>query len=155
MMNCANDCGAMSYYGYGCFCGFGGSGVPVDKIDTCCKEHDDCYERQMNPWFIYCKHYEWTCSKNRLPVCDFKNDPYKQQLCECDLEFALCISKHKCPKTRATCKSGYDRLTSLPKIDEKNIKCEQNETYQNQQQDYHYQQAKSPNQQQVVFLPPY
>jgi len=30
---------------YGNYCGFGGSGDPIDPIDSCCQAHDHCYDR--------------------------------------------------------------------------------------------------------------
>ena len=33
MMNCATGCDPLSFNGYGCFCGFAGSGDPMDEID--------------------------------------------------------------------------------------------------------------------------
>ena len=33
MMKCATGCSPLDYNGYGCFCGFLGSGMPVDGID--------------------------------------------------------------------------------------------------------------------------
>ncbi|XP_074607359.1 phospholipase A2 AP-PLA2-II-like [Acropora palmata] len=39
------------FIGYGCFCGPGGEGKPVDGLDRCCQVHDSCYgelERRFN-----------------------------------------------------------------------------------------------------------
>jgi hypothetical protein len=36
MMSCTTQCDPLSYKGYGCYCGFLGSGLTVDAIDRFC-----------------------------------------------------------------------------------------------------------------------
>nr|P59067.1 RecName: Full=Phospholipase A2 superbin a; Short=svPLA2; AltName: Full=Phosphatidylcholine 2-acylhydrolase [Austrelaps superbus] len=45
MIQCANHGrrATWHYLDYGCYCGPGGLGTPVDELDRCCKTHDDCY----------------------------------------------------------------------------------------------------------------
>ncbi|CAC5415013.1 PLA2G [Mytilus coruscus] len=31
---------------YGCYCGWSGKSDPLDGVDQCCKDHDDCYDRE-------------------------------------------------------------------------------------------------------------
>ncbi|XP_030272156.1 phospholipase A2-like [Sparus aurata] len=89
------------YNNYGCFCGFGGQGRPVDKVDQCCKVHDDCYGVQMRnpqcqsffsqPYFI---NYQYTCSGDR-PNCSASNNYCKRAACECDRKAALCFAQSR------------------------------------------------------------
>ncbi|KHJ96455.1 hypothetical protein OESDEN_03583 [Oesophagostomum dentatum] len=55
------------YNNYGCFCGYGGGGTPIDGIDRCCEVHDRCYNEAKTSkkcrWSfkLYFDHYKWTC----------------------------------------------------------------------------------------------
>ncbi|CRL05186.1 CLUMA_CG018100, isoform A [Clunio marinus] len=55
MIKCATGCDPLIYKGYGCYCGFLGSGRALDGIDRCCKAHDYCYN-SANYYNVYgCK----------------------------------------------------------------------------------------------------
>ena len=88
MIKCGTGCNPLVYKGYGCYCGFLGSGNTVDGIDRysmnhitsqymvfscrCCKMHDWCYTTttcmilQYNlPYFV---PYKWKCNGG-APYC--------------------------------------------------------------------------------------
>ncbi|XP_028174375.1 uncharacterized protein LOC114362987 [Ostrinia furnacalis] len=118
MIYCATGCEPLAYKGYGCYCGFLGSGRPTDGIDRCCKQHDRCYENMFCPVFsVYFQPYYWKCYHGE-PLCALEN--YESQhgfinacaarLCECDREFAMCVRRYACPRKRALCRSSPLRL---------------------------------------------
>jgi len=73
MISCATGCDPLSYKGYGCYCGFLGSGYMVDGIDHCCKVHDWCYQSANCPVFLeYFIPYYWKCLRGHEPVCGKK-----------------------------------------------------------------------------------
>ncbi|CAG9787398.1 unnamed protein product [Diatraea saccharalis] len=118
MMYCATGCEPLAYKGYGCYCGFLGSGRPTDGIDRCCKMHDECYENIYCPFFtVYFQPYYWKCYRGQ-PLCAIENYHTQHQfingcagrLCECDRRFAMCVKKYSCPRSRALCKSSPIRL---------------------------------------------
>ena len=47
MVECETNSDKWRYNGYGCWCGFGGAGKPLDGLDRCCYEHDKCYDKVM------------------------------------------------------------------------------------------------------------
>uniref|UniRef100_A0A915N937 Phospholipase A2 n=1 Tax=Meloidogyne javanica TaxID=6303 RepID=A0A915N937_MELJA len=69
MAECKLGYSALAYNDYGCWCGVGGVGEPMDKIDSCCMTHDKCYDLAVDKGicfdveFEYIDDYGWE-SKN-------------------------------------------------------------------------------------------
>uniref|UniRef100_A0A1Y1JWS4 Phospholipase A2 n=1 Tax=Photinus pyralis TaxID=7054 RepID=A0A1Y1JWS4_PHOPY len=118
MISCATGCDPLIYKGYGCYCGFLGSGYPVDGIDRCCKKHDRCYDASDCPTFLeYFIPFYWKCFNNK-PICGnaIDNDEWNDagscayKICRCDKMLSECLSKYSCPSSRALCHSSPVRL---------------------------------------------
>ncbi|CAK8697458.1 uncharacterized protein LOC143468693 [Clavelina lepadiformis] len=114
-----------TYGSYGCFCGFSGKGVPIDDTDKCCKRHDECYAEAENITKTFLESliiigstiftsYDSECREGKV-VCA-KNSPFKDKLCNCDKEAALCFHKASASfhpqlmkiDTEKYCKAGCD-----------------------------------------------
>ncbi len=86
------------FNGYGCWCGIGGSGKPVDEIDKCCLEHDQCYDKvilnkckynKLPYWVLYDKE-----TSHGQIVCTDENETCDYKTCQCDKLAAECFAKN-------------------------------------------------------------
>lgn len=135
MIKCATGCDPLVYKGYGCFCGFLGSGKALDGIDRCCKAHDYCYTSANCIFYTeYFVPYLWKCYRGK-PLCGmlFNNifvlrltmrnslaamdngewggpGSCATRLCQCDLALSKCLRHYYCPKKRPVCVSSPFRL---------------------------------------------
>ncbi|XP_030833188.1 neutral phospholipase A2 3 [Strongylocentrotus purpuratus] len=113
MSSCATNSYSSRYDGYGCFCGLGGHGTPVDNLDVCCQVHDNCYgdveaangEPCPQGTNIYTLEYTYECrapwswfykAEELTITCDAEaNDGCAQALCECDKTASLCFAANE------------------------------------------------------------
>ncbi|KAL9984685.1 hypothetical protein ACROYT_G007009 [Oculina patagonica] len=104
MVNCMTNRSRFSYSDYGCWCGMGGKGDPVDELDKCCQIHDKCYDSLMYtkchyPFHVYTVVYQYHGCRQCDPISSYpsKDDRVdvecKKLVCECDSAAALCFSQ--------------------------------------------------------------
>jgi len=89
----------LDYNGYGCYCGFGGKGRPVDKLDRCCKVHDECYNKLQKSklcpfeYAVYLLKYSYRKGKCRPASYYWWRGKCRHRLCKCDADAARCFAE--------------------------------------------------------------
>ncbi|XP_054764429.1 acidic phospholipase A2-like isoform X1 [Lytechinus pictus] len=120
---------------YGCYCGFGGFGKPVDGVDRCCQSHDNCYgATHVTHGACYTTIVAYLVPyKYKLHQCDTRDayvtcaglDKYywydflpkcAVAICECDRDLAMCLARQPFHKKYRF----YNWLKCFGEDDEKN-----------------------------------
>ncbi|XP_066302020.1 acidic phospholipase A2-like [Branchiostoma lanceolatum] len=108
LIYCATRRNPLDYNGYGCWCGLGGSGQPMDDVDRCCKAHDECYTRvakRCGSVFSYTASYNYRCKRGEIECTENssgwwlfsnanKTKKCKTALCDCDKTVAECYARY-------------------------------------------------------------
>ncbi|XP_060056921.1 phospholipase A2, membrane associated-like isoform X2 [Erinaceus europaeus] len=86
---------AASAYGfYGCHCGWGGRGAPLDATDWCCAIHDCCYDR-LEKLGCWPKLQDYDAEYfDKYIICGNQDD-CETQVCECDRAVAYCFARNQ------------------------------------------------------------
>ncbi|EDV24965.1 uncharacterized protein TRIADDRAFT_25131 [Trichoplax adhaerens] len=100
MLQCSSKTSGFDLIDYGCFCGIGGKGShPVDNIDRCCQQHDQCYGRahsicKAHGTTSYLASYNWQCIAKKAICYDNHSHTCSHIVCRCDAKFSACIQKY-------------------------------------------------------------
>ncbi|XP_062398513.1 phospholipase A2, minor isoenzyme-like [Sardina pilchardus] len=102
MIKCTlpNSNPVLDFADYGCYCGLGGEGTPLDELDRCCVVHDNCYGLAQNHSACdsaldnpYTNSYDFTCNETSKTVtCSSSNDECEMFICDCDRVAADCFA---------------------------------------------------------------
>ncbi|XP_031552259.1 uncharacterized protein LOC116289456 [Actinia tenebrosa] len=102
MIHCGTGRNPLLYNGYGCFCGFGGKGTPVDDVDRCCQAHDRCYDQLKLSKLcvidaaVYTLSYKTSGCLTCKPLSSYHIlAKCRKALCECDAEAVKCFKRSK------------------------------------------------------------
>ncbi|XP_052066914.1 acidic phospholipase A2-like [Mytilus californianus] len=77
---------------YGCYCGIGGGGTPLDGLDGCCKAHDDCWGNVESFWCRpYLVGYQYKIINGKTVDCEDSDGTCKYNVCMCDKWFIDCV----------------------------------------------------------------
>uniref|UniRef100_A0AC34PUL6 Phospholipase A2 n=1 Tax=Panagrolaimus sp. JU765 TaxID=591449 RepID=A0AC34PUL6_9BILA len=124
MSECRLGYTALDYNDYGCWCGVGGEGKPIDGIDECCMLHDHCYDKAVDTKmcfdvpFEYVEDYSWMCNvtgKHSEPICSDDQNTCKSALCWCDQMVVDCWGQYPKPPFKKSC-SRSNRSSSKPNV---------------------------------------
>ncbi|VDM97296.1 unnamed protein product [Thelazia callipaeda] len=95
---------AIVYVNYGCWCGMGGSGKPIDGIDRAV-ENGLCYDTAEE----YVLPYDWMCNGTK-PLCLTNGvSECSKALCDCDSRVVKCWNRFDRPVIRAKCMQKYGK----------------------------------------------
>ncbi|MFH4976481.1 hypothetical protein AB6A40_003190 [Gnathostoma spinigerum] len=110
MVKCRLQYSGYVYNNYGCYCGLGGKGEPVDGIDECCRDHDRCYidittcGKRLGKLRRYTAYYKWECN-DHVPKCKEDNNECAMATCECDRKAVECWANYTKPTHKPKCPS--------------------------------------------------
>ncbi|NWW83660.1 PA2GE phospholipase, partial [Rhynochetos jubatus] len=82
----------LSYNGYGCYCGLGGSKQPLDATDWCCHAHDCCYKR-LTSSSCHPKLVTYNVSIRGSQITCGSGTSCARETCKCDRQAAECFQR--------------------------------------------------------------